>query len=169
MGIMTKKGDRGRTKLCFGSSVSKNDDRIEANGDLDETMSYLGLARSLSRSKIIDRLLERIQRDLVCLCAEVATEKINIKKLKRRISSGEVIWLEAQILEFEDRFRPKNCFVSARRGSELRAFLHVARSVTRRSERRCLSLLKKNLCGNWNILVYLNRLSDLLFLMATAS
>jgi len=166
MSIVTKKGDKGNTSLYQGKMVSKDHLRIEACGSLDELSSYLGLAKSMIKGKNIVTLIESIQKDLFILATEMVTEIKSLGKLKKRIDSSLIDHLNKAILEIEDKkgLKIKGFKLSGK--SSASSVLDIARTITRRVERRVVTLARKKLLKNKYILIYLNRLSDLLFLLA---
>ena len=160
--IVTKKGDQGYTYLSSGDKLSKDDLRLEVMGTMDELSSFLGMAKSLVKDKKDRNILEKIQRDLFILGTQISV--LNFKKLKRGVTSKNIGYLENEISRLEKRFVFNN-FVLA--GDNLvSSTLHIARTVARRLERRMVTLRNKEKFRNKNILVYLNRLSDLMFLLA---
>lgn len=165
MSVVTKAGDRGITSLYCGTKVSKDDVRIEACGSLDEVSSFLGMAKSMSDNAKTKRVVALIQKQLPMLCTEIVTAP-GAKKLKRTICNRCVSGLEDIIDDLE-----KNCGIrtkcfSTPGANEVSGALDVARAITRRAERRCVTMLNKRLIENDCIIVYLNRLSDLLYLLA---
>lgn len=166
MSITTKKGDRGKTSLCFGKMVDKDNLRVEIYGSLDELCSFLGLARSLIKNKKIKKMIELIQRDLFIMGAEIATETIDLPKLKKRMTNSSVEYLEKEISQLEPENKFKDCCFCLPGENVTSSYLDIARTITRRIERRTISLKKKKKLRNQHIIVYLNRLSDLLFLLA---
>jgi len=166
MSITTRKGDRGRTSLCGGKIVRKDDLRIEAYGALDELCSFLGLVKSLAGNGKTKGLLEAIQKDLFVMGAEIAAQPKNAGGLKKRIDGNYVKQLEAHINNLENKIKLEGrCFLLP--GENLiAALLDVTRTVARRAERLAVTLRHKNIFKNPHILIYLNRLSDLLYLLA---
>lgn len=165
MKIYTKTGDTGETGLFAAGRVRKDDPRIEAYGSVDELNSFLGLARAEALPAEVDALVARIQNQLFELGAELATPD-PAKRGADAISGDEVAGLEAAIDAHEERLEPLKTFILPG-GTPGAAALHVARSVCRRAERRTIALL--NTPGedvSPLAVVYLNRLSDLLFVLA---
>ncbi len=160
--VYTKQGDDGRTQLVSGKRVWKDSYRIEAYGTVDELNSLIGVCRSFCDDTEVDALLKRIQNDLFVVGADLATP--SSLKDALRLSQERISWLEQTIDELNPKLAPLKDFVLPS-GSKLASFLHLARTVCRRAERRVVSLMK---CedANPNVLVYLNRLSDLLFVLA---
>ncbi len=169
MSIVTKTGDKGRTSLYCGRRVDKDDIRIEICGALDELSSFLGMARNASKDKSTKRVVHSIQKELILLCAEVATSAAGLGKIKKRVSKISVSLLEREIDRLEGkRVIRMRAFSIPGKGAASSA-LDVARAVTRRAERRSVTLLKRGMIVNPNIVIYLNRLSDLLYLLARSN
>ncbi len=162
MKIYTKTGDQGETGLFGGPRVSKDHARIEAFGTVDELNSQLGLIRTLPGAEAFDGPLRRIQCELFDLGAELATPDSRAE----RIQPGHVTAIEKLIDEHEARLEPLACFILPT-GTPLAAALHVARTVCRRAERRVVTLATQlDTMIPANATEYLNRLGDLLFVLA---
>ena len=164
MKIYTKTGDKGKTSLFGGERVSKDSERIEAYGCVDELNSQVGVARSLKLSEEVDRILVRIQHELFVLGADLATPQSSSRKKIERINSHHVEQLERDIDRLDSALDPLQQFILPG-GSRAAAELHVARTICRRAERRVVRLSKKSGIGTTSV-VYINRLSDLLFVAA---
>lgn len=168
MGISTKKGDSGYTSLLKGPRVPKHHLRIEAGGSLDEASSLLGLARASSKDKRIKRIILQVQKHLFTMGAEFSVSEgrrhvphVPIKKIMER----DVKWLERLVGEFEESLALPPGFVAF--GQQQGAsHLDVARTSVRKVERMATRMKGENLISNPFILKYLNRLSDLIFLLA---
>jgi cob(I)alamin adenosyltransferase len=165
MDIYTRTGDDGTTGLLFGGRVSKADDAPSAYGDVDEAQAAIGLARAhAERDGELDRVLIGIERDLWVLMAELATAPENRHKLAEGsslVTAAMVDRLEPLIDEYQSRYEVPREFVVP--GEELvSAHLDLARTVTRRAER---SAVRVAVDGS-HVVRYLNRLSDLLFVLA---
>jgi cob(I)alamin adenosyltransferase len=167
--IYTKTGDSGQTSLFDNSRVSKSHPRVEAYGDVDELNACLGAARSAGGDADLDAALEVIQRQLFAVGARLADPSARIagRVEKAAVRPGDVERLEKWIDGFEQALPPLRKFILPG-GSVCGAWLHLARTVCRRAERKVVGL------GDGAVepivVVYLNRLSDLLFVMArTAS
>ncbi|QAT17442.1 ATP:cob(I)alamin adenosyltransferase [Candidatus Velamenicoccus archaeovorus] len=169
MGIVTKKGDKGKTSLYFGGMVSKDHPRVELCGALDELSSFLGFAKSLLRDKQGRAWIEGVQKDLVTIAAEAATAPGFLVRLKKRVQKEDVGRLERQIATLESRSKRKNFCFSIPGSCLVSSCLDVARTIARRAERRAVSLLRKRQIANKDVLAYLNRLSDFLYLLARKS
>lgn len=164
MKITTKKGDKGMTLIYGGRRVPKYDLRIEAEGALDEAIAFLGFAKTKAKKTFIKKTIHAIQKDLFKIIAEIAREKKDIPKLKNRVSARDVKRLEDIGDAIEKKIKMPSCFIIPgvnERGS----CLDVARTIVRRAECVVVSLNKKSKI-NLRILAYLNRLSDLLFVLA---
>jgi cob(I)alamin adenosyltransferase len=164
--VYTRTGDQGQTSLVNGERVSKASLRVEAYGAVDELNSFLGLARTKITGTEIQKLLEQVQNDLFVLGADLATPDPagSPERSIRRISPAEVEMLEKEIDHYNATLPPLKEFVLPG-GSETGSLLHVARAVARRAERRAVSLAQAE-AVNSQAPIYLNRLSDLLFVLA---
>lgn len=165
MKIYTRTGDDGSTGLFRGPRTSKDDSRIEAYGAVDELNSWIGFARAEVSDAELDTICERIQGDLFSIGAEYATPQAADSGMQL-IETEDTERLESWIDEFESQLEPLQTFVLPG-GVELAARFHVCRTVCRRAERRAWTLAKQ-LDANLGeeSLKYLNRLSDLLFVLA---
>ncbi|MDD3296867.1 MAG: cob(I)yrinic acid a,c-diamide adenosyltransferase [Candidatus Omnitrophica bacterium] len=166
MGIVTKKGDKGQTCIYKGNKVFKDHIRVEACGVLDELNAFLGAAKNFANNTKVKRVIEEIQKSLFVAGAEIATETSSLKKLKKRINEKNVRNIEKYILELEKKntIRGK-CFCVP--GKNIASsFLDICRATVRKAERRTVTLKRKKALKNDYLLVYLNRLSDLLYLLA---
>jgi len=166
--IYTRTGDDGTTALVSGPRRKKDDLRVQAYGAVDETNSFIGLARThAAKLARFDSILSRIQNDLFDLGSDLATPVSNSEETRTplRISQKQIDWLENQIDQLNQDLDPLTSFVLPA-GTPLAATLHVARTVARRAERDCFALITKEPDTAPNTLIYLNRLSDLLFVLA---
>jgi cob(I)alamin adenosyltransferase len=165
--IYTKTGDAGDTGLTDGSRRAKYDLRVEAYGTVDEANSAIGLAR-LHTSGEHDKMLERIQHDLFDLGADFSTPFSSSGEDKAlRIIESQTLRIEREIDALNEHILPLNSFVLPG-GSSASAFLHLARTITRRAERIACALSTKEK-ANPEAIKYLNRLSDFLFVLARAT
>ena len=164
MKIYTRTGDDGETSLFDGTRVRKNDDRVDAYGEVDELNAWLGLARSSLSDRDLDDELAHVQRDLFALGAQLADpgQRIAGRVTKAVLTDDDVERLETLIDRLEDEVAPLRRFILAG-GSPCGAALHVARAVCRRAERRMVALHPP---VDSILLRYVNRLSDLLFVLA---
>ena len=164
MKIYTRTGDAGETSLFDGTRVSKSDARVDAYGEVDEVNAYLGLARASKPDADIDEALLQIQRDLFALgaCLADPASRIAARVRKAAVTDADVTRLEALVDRFEAELPPLTRFILAG-GAPTGAALHVARTVCRRAERRIVSLQP---AADAVAVRYINRLSDLLFVLA---
>ena len=174
MKLYTKTGDRGQTGLYGADRVSKGSDRVEAYGTVDELNSALGLARAYLHAgaqdegmRALDHDLAYLQNALFDLGADLATrEESPYAKNISRMDEGDVATLEALIDGYQEGAPPFTNFVHPG-GTPTAAALHLARTVARRAERDVVRLAETE-AVNLQAQVYLNRVSDLLFIMARA-
>ena len=166
--IYTRTGDAGSTRLSTGEEVPKTNLRVEAYGAVDETNAALGLARLHAAGSPLDAVLARIQNELFDLGADLATpeRETPLGWEPLRITAGQVARLETDIDALNADLEPLTSFVLPA-GSPLAAHLHLARTVSRRAERRAVALAADpaERVGP-EAMKYLNRLSDLLFVAA---
>jgi cob(I)alamin adenosyltransferase len=167
MKIYTKTGDSGETSLFDNTRVSKADARVDAYGEVDEVNACLGAARATGVDEGIAALIELLQKDLFALGARLAdpSERIAPRVEKATIGDTAVQRLEQAIDGLEETLPPLRRFILPG-GSTSGALLHLARTVCRRAERRVIALGAGAV--DPILVVYLNRLSDLLFVMARA-
>jgi cob(I)alamin adenosyltransferase len=166
--IYTRTGDSGDTSLLGGRRVPKSEPRVAAYGDVDELNAWLGLVRSAAPDAGLDSMLEYLQRDLFAVGARLAdpTRRIAEQVRKTAVAAGDIERLEGWIDQLEAELPPLRRFILAGGGSA-GAALHVARTVCRRAERGIVALGPDAV--EPELLVYMNRLSDLLFVMARAA
>ena len=164
MRIYTRTGDLGETSLFDGTRVSKADLRVDAYGEVDELNAWLGLARASRLDPDLDAALAGIQRDLFALAARLAdpAARIAARVTKASLVEEDVTGLERSIDRLEAELPPLSRFILAG-GTPSGAALHVARAVCRRAERRIVSLEP---ASDPLLVRYINRLSDLLFVLA---
>jgi len=168
--IYTKGGDKGKTALSTGKRVAKHHPRVSAYGTVDETNAAVGLARLHTAGLAdpeIDAILSRVQNDLFDLGADLATPEVEKPKFPPlRIVAEQTERLEAEIDRLNAELAPLNSFVLPG-GSPAAAHLHLARTLARRAERDVTALAETEAEAiNPEALRYLNRLSDLLFVMS---
>lgn len=165
MKIYTRTGDAGETGLFGGARVAKDDPRVEAYGTVDEANAAIGVARSHSTVPELARVLDELQSDLFTLGAELASVPGSEAKLGiALLGDADVKRLEQAIDDAEAPLPPLKNFILPGGPPEVAA-LHYARTVARRAERRVLTLAKAEPVRG-AVLVYLNRLADLLFVLA---
>ncbi len=168
MKIYTKTGDSGETGLLGGTRVAKSDPRVAAYGDVDELNAWLGLVRAEITDPDLAPMLEQIPRDLFALGARLAdpAKKIAARVKKAAVTHEDISRLESWIDRLESELAPLRRFILAG-GSRAGAALHVSRTVCRRAERSMVALGSDAV--EPELLIYVNRLSDLLFVMARAA
>ena len=165
MKIYTKTGDRGDTRLFDGTKVRKHSERVDAYGDVDELNSFIGAAASFLKDAGLATMLAEVQKDLFSVGAQLADPGFkNQSRAKFQIAPERITALEQAIDSFETELQPLRQFILAG-GGHGGAMLHVARTICRRAERRVVSLSEK-VEVNPNVIQYLNRLSDFLFVLA---
>jgi cob(I)alamin adenosyltransferase len=168
MSIVTKGGDKGTTALMYNRRVSKNHPRVEAYGCVDELNAALGLARATAEHDSSRQDLLRIQKDLVVLMGELAAASEDQERFLNDgfapVSTAMTARLDARIKEIESRTPPFHGW-SIPGSTAHSAALDLARTVCRRAERRVCALAGSDARLNPEIVVYLNRLSDLLWLL----
>lgn len=169
MKIYTRTGDAGDTQLLGGSRVGKQHPRVQAYGEIDELNALLGVIRSCSEEGELSSLLSEIQRDLFALGAQLADPRsaIGTKRAKADVGPEHVRRLESAIDTREAALPELHAFILPG-GSSVGALLHLARTVCRRAERSTAALSRETPVDSL-ILAYLNRLSDLLFVLARKS
>lgn len=164
--VTTRTGDRGETSLFGKERVRKTDPRIEALGDLDETQAALGLARAAMRGREKAVVLD-LQRRLYVAMSEVATPKADLARLGARIDAGAMRDLDAAVERLRARAGVAGRFVVP--GEDpASASLDHARTVARRAERSVIGLVDAKAIDGEHLVPWLNRLSDVLFLLARA-
>lgn len=165
--IYTKTGDAGDTGLFGGGRVPKDHARVDAYGDIDELNATLGWVRAAEPMPRVDEIIAPVQRDLFSLGALLATpdrDKMHAQLEKARIDDARIRELEHAIDECEAELDPLRSFILPG-GTQKAAALHVARTVCRRAERRVVTLRRSEEIPDL-VVRYLNRLSDLLFMLA---
>src|SRR5262245_21942155 len=164
MKIYTRKGDDGTTGLLGQGRVLKSAPRVEAYGSVDELNAALGVARAQDGNGWLAAPLDSIQNRLFTVGAELAATTPEALAKVERIDEAAVTWLESEIDRLEAELAPLTQFIVPG-GTALAASLHVARTVCRRAERRVVALAQNDTVSA-DVVRYLNRLADLLFVMA---
>lgn len=164
MKIYTRTGDRGDTSLYGGQRVPKDALRIEAYGTIDELNSVLGTVRADNTDEEIDSILSQVQHRLFELGADLATPRSTSKKRIKRFEPEDAKPIEKIIDALGEHLKPLRSFVLPG-GSPVAARIHFARTICRRAERTVVRLSRNEEIGE-GITVYLNRLSDMLFVLA---
>jgi cob(I)alamin adenosyltransferase len=170
--VYTRRGDQGETDLVGGVRTAKDSARLEAYGTVDELNAALGAARAFNETEIdrdagcreLDALLRRLQSELFDLGGELATPPEAFQDGMFRVGEGAVTALETALDGCQRELAPLKSFILPG-GGRVSALLHVARTVCRRAERDVLRLMRTDDIGPWP-LAYLNRLSDLLFVLS---
>ena len=163
MKIYTRTGDGGATTLFDGTRIAKSDPRVDAYGDVDEANAVVGVVRAEGLDADLDELLAVVQRDLFALGSRLAdpAERIADRVTKIALGPADVTKLEAWIDKYETELTPLRRFILPS-GTRAAAAMHLARTVCRRAERRMVALAVLEV----EFLAYMNRLSDLLFVLA---
>jgi len=162
MKIYTKTGDEGKTSLFDNSRVWKSDERIRSYGAVDELNSSLGIALSLELDHETEHILIKIQNDLFIVGSDLANPNMSDKKIRTTIEMVE--FLEQKIDLLEPRLEPLTSFILPG-GTLLASILHMSRTISRRAETHVVELSKTQEISK-EVVVYLNRLSDLMFVLA---
>jgi cob(I)alamin adenosyltransferase len=164
--IYTRKGDDGSTGLFDGTRVPKDHLRTEAYGDVDELSSVLGVARAFAEDQEISAALLEIQKDLLAVGAQLADPKFESRKVKPKtvVSAEKVDAFERMMDRYDAELPPLKGFI-LRCGTKGASFLHLACTVCRRAERRIVTL-SRQVSVPPIVITYINRLSDLLFVLA---
>ena len=165
--VYTKRGDKGETDLLGGSAARKDSLKVESYGCIDETSSFIGLARYYTKNKVIKERLKEIQNKLLVLGGFLASDDKGKEMMKDQIKEEDIKLLEEYIDEYNQKLPPLTHFILPG-DVEVAAHFHVARTVVRRAERRIVSLAAQE---DLNPLIqkYVNRLSDLMFVLARYS
>lgn len=163
MHIYTKSGDKGQTGLLGGKRVSKSNLRIAVVGSLDELNAIFGVLLTLDPPQKATDILRRAQDDIFTIGAEIADPQK--KYIDKKIDSDHVTSLEKSIDELEVSLPKLKNFILPG-GTPFAAHTHLSRAICRRAERCLVRLNEKENLGNEHIVIYLNRLSDLLFMLA---
>ena len=168
MGIRTARGDKGLTYMLSGERYSKDSEEVRAIGELDELNCYIGLAKAGVRSRVDKEILETLQRGICIAASEISLGAEDKKKHGFLFKKSLADMAQAILFDLEGKVKIGRHFYMPGE-NELSALLDVARAVARRAERGMAGLLRKSRYGNEYILMYLNCLSDILFLMARAA
>ena len=166
--VYTKFGDAGETSLLYGGRVSKNGLNTEAYGITDEAVSAMGLARAMTSNPKVNDLLRQLQRDLFTIAAELATDPDKYELFQQHfkpVTAEMVASLEKTIDSLEEEFEMPKVFILPG-GSQASAAIDLARCVIRTAERRVVAMAEADVLTNGLIMAYLNRLGDLLFVLA---
>ena len=162
--IYTRTGDKGETGLVGGARVPKDSLRVDAYGNVDELNSVLGIVRAHLNDGELDNLLAELQSDLFVVGADLASTPEAQQRNIPKISKEKILAMEKRIDKFEGELSPLDAFILPG-GGVTGSLLHNARTVARRAERRIVALSKAEPIND-QLVPYMNRLSDLLFVMA---
>ena len=163
--MYTRTGDKGETALFSGERVPKDSLRIDAYGTVDELSSWIGYTRALIEDEDeVDSMLEKVQRDLFLVGAELATRPKESSVEKLQVTQAMVEVLEEEIDRLDAELTPLSTFIVPG-GTHIAAALQVARTIGRRAERKAVTLAQNEQL-NPALISYLNRLSSLLFVLA---
>ena len=166
--VYTRHGDKGETSLLYGGRVSKNNPHSEAYGITDEAVSAMGLARAMSEDQRVKDILRELQRELFTIAAELATDPEKYDMFKQHfkpVTEEMVTNLERTIDSLEEGVEMPKVFILPG-GSPASADIDLARCIVRTGERRVVALREVGKLTNDLIIQYLNRLGDLLFVLA---
>jgi len=166
MKIYTKTGDRGETSLIGGTRIPKDHERIESYGTIDELTAYIGLLRDVATSKEQEQQLIEIQDRLMTCASIVATDCENCEVKLPELSPADIAYLERAIDVMEQDLPPLRAFVLPG-GHTAVSFCHIARNVCRRAERVTIKV-QEEFSQSQQVIQYLNRLSDYLFVLSRA-
>ena len=166
MKIYTKTGDAGETGLWGGLRVAKDTARVQAYGTVDECNAAIGVARASGVEAGLDAILAHIQNQLFVVGADLATP--GAAATIPRIGAAEIAFLEESIDALEEQLEPLKQFILPG-GTPAAAHLHLARTICRRAERWVVGLARQEQALNAQVGIYLNRLSDCLFVLARAA
>ena len=170
MSIVTKTGDKGKTALMYGRRVSKSSPRVDAYGCVDELNAALGLARAFSETPFISEQILSVQKDLIVVMGELATAREDIDRYVKdefKLTDAEMVDRIGGVnvdLEKDKSLYPKDWVIPG--GTIVSAALDLARTTCRRAERRVAVFIANEKDFNPEILRYLNRLSDLCWVLA---
>ncbi|PYL65272.1 MAG: cob(I)yrinic acid a,c-diamide adenosyltransferase [Verrucomicrobia bacterium] len=169
MSIVTKTGDKGETSLMYGRRLTKADPRVDAYGCIDELNAALGLARSICSDKFVSELIFAVQKDLIVVMGELATASQDRQRYIKdgfKLTSGEMVDRVTAVivdLEKDKSLYPRDWVIPG--ATRVSAALDFARTTCRRAERRVATLIIDEKDFNPEILRYLNRLSDLCWIL----
>ena len=163
MGVYTKVGDKGKTAFFGCGMIQKDDPRIEALGAVDELNSIIGVTLSLVNDKELQEVLMKIQHDLFQVGADLAGSALE-KKALPRITPTHIQEIEQAIDRIEEKLEAPTKFILPG-GTQSSSFLHLCRAITRRSERELVKA-KSVIEISPDLMIYINRLSDLFFMLA---
>lgn len=163
--VTTKIGDKGTSRLFSSETVSKTDSRLQAYGDIDELVSFLGIVRCHLNNKDLQNELQKIQKALFIIGSELATTDKKYSSLPKHIDAAMVEELNQKTEQLNNAIDIPNDFIVP--GNTLTsAYLDYARALSRRCERHIVGLYEQKIISNSHLLIWMNRLSDYLYLLA---
>ena len=163
--VTTKIGDNGTSRLFSSETVSKTNSRLDAYGDIDELVSFLGIVRCHLKNQNLQNELQKIQKDLFVIGSELATTDKKYSSLPKHIDVDMVKNMDSKTENLNNIIDVPNDFIVP--GNTLAsAYLDYARALCRRCERKIVGLYEQRIISNQHILVWMNRLSDYLYLLA---
>jgi cob(I)alamin adenosyltransferase len=165
MSITTKTGDTGQTRLFSGEQISKNNPRTHAYGDIDELVSILGIVRATTHKDELQKRILWLQEQLFIVGAELATTSLKTAKLPQKINAEMVHIIDQNCASLEKQITMPTTFILPG-GTPAAAYIDLARAVTRRCERHIVGLCDSGAIENPALLIWMNRLSDYLWLLA---
>lgn len=170
--VITKRGDQGETDLMFGRRISKTSERVETYGTVDELNAQLGVIRRSGVDERMAEMLDSVQQRLIGLMGELATLECDLERYREKgyayIKPEDVAWAEevTKGLEQECEIRFRGWAIPGKEGNLAAAQLDLGRVICRRAERRVVMLRQQGDLQNLDVCLFLNRLSDLLWVMA---
>ena len=165
MSITTKTGDTGQTRLFSGEKISKNNPHTHAYGDIDELVSILGIVRASTDKDDLQKRIVCLQEQLFIVGAELATTATKTAKLPKKTDANMVQTLDQDCAFLEKQITMPTTFILPG-GTPTAAYIDLARSVSRRCERHIVGLCDSGAIKNPSLLIWMNRLSDYLWLLA---
>ena len=166
MAIYTKKGDKGETGLLGGSRIAKDSLKVTCYGTLDEANAALGVAYSLIKNRELKDIINRIQKQIFVVGAELASDDKGKELLKNKVGSEDIAFFESVIDKYEEKLGKIHEFIIPGE-TTASAALHLSRSIIRRAERLIVELSKESSVRR-EVIQYVNRLSDTIFMLARA-
>ncbi|MGM0603639.1 MAG: cob(I)yrinic acid a,c-diamide adenosyltransferase [Bacillota bacterium] len=164
MSIATKRGDKGNTSLLSGERIKKSDPQVEAYGAVDELNSYLGLIRSKIKYSDLKKIIYQVQKDLFTVAAELASLS---KKPKEQITESQLNYIDDKLNLYQNKFDLRAFTIPGE--SEIGSLFDISRTICRKVERRMIAAENDELIYSDTLKSYINRLSDLLYIMGRVS
>jgi len=164
MSIATKRGDKGNTSLLSGERIKKSDPQVEAYGAVDELNSFLGLIRSKIKYSDFKKIIYQIQKNLFTASAELASLS---KKPKEQITKAQLDYIDDKLNLYQNKFDLSGFTIPGE--SEIGSLFDISRTICRKVERRMIAAENEDLIYSKTLKSYINRLSDLLYIMGRVS